>query len=104
MASNVIAILANGGRMPALPTALAEANREFEAHANSVAQLHPHLPWLVDRWAVPGWLPLGNVFSLGDVLIAVGGFVFMVAATRPRAGACLARALPCYGPAIRRTG
>jgi hypothetical protein len=84
MASNVLAILANGGHMPALPSALADAGRVFDVHANSVSQMHPHLPWLVDRWAVPSWLPFGNVFSLGDVLIAVGGFVFVVAAMGPR--------------------
>jgi hypothetical protein len=37
--------------------------------------------WLVDRWAVPSWIPWGNVFSVGDVLIAVGGLVFVLAAT-----------------------
>lgn len=95
MASNVVAILANGGHMPALPTAIANANGDFQhVHANSISKLDPHLPWLVDRWAVPSWLPFGNVFSLGDVLIAVGGFVFVVAAMKPRAHSRLARALP----------
>jgi hypothetical protein len=84
MASNVVAVLANGGHMPALPRALAEANRHFQVHANSISRMDPHLPWLVDRWAYPSWVPFGNVFSLGDVLIAVGGFVFVVAATKPR--------------------
>jgi uncharacterized protein DUF5317 len=85
MAFNVLAILANGGHMPALPRALAGAHRDFDVHANSVSLVHPHLPWLVDRWAVPSWLPFGNVFSLGDVLIAVGAFVFVVAAMQPLA-------------------
>jgi hypothetical protein len=30
---------------------------------------------------VPAWVPYGNVFSAGDVLIAAGGFVFALAAT-----------------------
>ena len=41
----------------------------------------PHLGWLVDRWAAPPWVPYANVFSVGDILIAVGGFVFALAAT-----------------------
>jgi uncharacterized protein DUF5317 len=91
MVLNVVAILANGGHMPALPTALAAAHRDYDVHANSVALMHPHLPWLVDRWAVPSWLPFGNVFSLGDVLIAVGGLVFVVAAMQPRPAARIER-------------
>ena len=43
--------------------------------ANSTASSDPSLPWLVDRWAAPDWLPLANVFSVGDVVIAVGAFV-----------------------------
>ena len=41
----------------------------------------PHLAWLVDRWAAPAWIPWGNVFSVGDVLIAAGGLVFALGAT-----------------------
>ena len=40
----------------------------------------PSLPWLVDRWAAPDWLPLANVYSVGDVVIAVGAFVIVLAA------------------------
>lgn len=97
MASNVMAILANGGHMPALPTALADANRNYEVHANSIARAAPHLPWLVDRWAYPSWLPFGNIYSLGDVLIGVGGFVFVVAAMKPLARFRFARVLPVVG-------
>jgi hypothetical protein len=42
---------------------------------------HPHLPWLVDRWAAPGRLPWANVFSVGDVFIACGGLVSVLVAT-----------------------
>jgi hypothetical protein len=41
----------------------------------------PALAWLVDRWAAPDWVPFANVFSVGDVLIALGGFLFALAAT-----------------------
>ena len=51
MLSNLVAVLTNGGHMPALPRALAAAGTPIEGvHNNSIAELHPHLPWLVDRW------------------------------------------------------
>ena len=81
MLSNLAAILANGGHMPALPSALRAAGLHFEQSRNSKALSSPHLAWLVDRWATPHWVPLGNVFSAGDVLIAAGGIVFALAAT-----------------------
>ena len=81
MVSNLAAILTNGGHMPALPSALHAAGHHFVQSRNSAMLSHPNLSWLVDRWAVPAWVPYGNVFSAGDVLIAAGGFVFALAAT-----------------------
>lgn len=81
MVSNLAAILSNGGHMPALPSALHAAGHDFVQNRNSAMLSHPNLGWLVDRWAVPAWVPYGNVFSVGDVLIATGGFVFALAAT-----------------------
>jgi hypothetical protein len=81
MLSNVIAIVANGGHMPALPAALRAAGLHFQQSRNSTALPAPHLSWLVDRWAAPSWVPWANVFSVGDVAIAVGGVVFALAAT-----------------------
>lgn len=81
MLSNLAAILANGGHMPALPAALRAAGLHFEQSRNSTALSAPHLPWLVDRWATPGWVPFANVFSIGDIFIAAGGFTFALAAT-----------------------
>ena len=81
MVSNVAAIVANGGHMPALPSALRAAGLHFVQSRNSARLPSPHLPWLVDRWGAPDWVPLANVFSVGDVLIAIGGFVFALVAT-----------------------
>jgi hypothetical protein len=81
LVSNVIAIAANRGHMPALPGALRAAGLHFAASRNSIVALHPHVAALVDRWAVPAWVPWGNVFSVGDVFIAAGGLVFALAAT-----------------------
>ncbi len=79
MLSNVVAIVANGGLMPALPKA-AEAMGMAEGHQNSVTAGDPRVEWLVDRWAAPDWLPLANVYSVGDVLLALGCFVLVLAA------------------------
>jgi hypothetical protein len=81
MLSNLAAILTNGGHMPALPAALRDAGLHFEQSRNSTALATPHLPWLVDRWAAPDWVPFANVYSVGDVVIALGGFLFALAAT-----------------------
>jgi hypothetical protein len=82
VASNLAAILANGGLMPVRGSALAAAHRVYHVHNNSIELTRPHLGALVDRWAVPHWIPLGNVYSVGDVLIAVGIFAVVVAAMR----------------------
>jgi Family of unknown function (DUF5317) len=81
LGSNLLAVIANGGHMPALPRALAAAGLHYKVSLNSEAMAHPALPWLVDRWAVPHWMPLANIFSVGDVAIAVGGFVLAFAVT-----------------------
>ena len=82
LASNVIAVGLNGGHMPALPAALAAANENYIVSNNSARVASPHLSWLVDRWAVPNWLPVGNVYSIGDAIIAVGIVVVVVVAMR----------------------
>lgn len=81
LGSNLLAVLANGGHMPALPRALAGAGLHYTRLLNSERMAHPALPWLVDRWAAPHWIPLANIFSVGDVAIAVGGFVLGVGLT-----------------------
>ena len=84
MALNLVAILSNGGRMPATPEAMQAAGLDFAVKHNSVAAADPNVPWLVDRFAAPEWVPLANVFSVGDAVIAVGAFVLVFAATGAR--------------------
>jgi hypothetical protein len=79
--ANVAAVVANGGHMPVLPEAMDAAGYAYDVHFNSAATVSPHLAWLVDRWAAPRWIPGANVFSVGDVLIAVGGMLFPLGAT-----------------------
>lgn len=87
--SNLAAIVANGGSMPADPGALAAAGIAGPGqHTNSVVLADPALRPLTDIFAVPSWLPLANVFSVGDVLIGLGIVIVIVAAMRrPLAGA-----------------
>ena len=81
MFSNLAAVLANHGHMPALPSALAAAGTPIErVHNNSVVADNPHLAWLIDRWGAPEWVPLANVYSVGDVLLALGAVVIVSAA------------------------
>ncbi len=82
-ASNLAAILANGGSMPADPGAYALAGLERGGgFSNSVVTETPALPPLTDIYALPDAFPFANVFSIGDVLIAVGIAVAIAAGMR----------------------
>jgi hypothetical protein len=71
---NGVAIVANGGVMPTTTDALEVAglNVDPSAFTNSAALADPRLLFLGDVFAIPSWVPFANVFSVGDVLIAVG--------------------------------
>ena len=76
--SNLTAILANGGLMPATNHALRAAGSTYSGvHNNSVRLVHPHVAWLVDRFGWPQWLPLANVFSVGDDATGTGLGLFI---------------------------
>lgn len=81
--SNLAAIVANGGAMPADPTALALAGFSGPGNnTNSVVVAQPALWPLTDIFAVPAGIPFANVFSVGDVLIGIGIVVAIVAVMR----------------------
>lgn len=93
-ASNLIAIAANGGVMPASSSALLSAGRGADGgFANSGAVAHARLAPLGDVFATPSWFPLANVFSVGDVVLLVGFVLLVASASRlpvhapPRFGA-----------------
>jgi len=84
---NAVVIFANGGYMPTRAELLDEAGRlekvqqsaEAEAagerlvHNNSIiADDDTRLEFLGDIFALPENVPLSNVFSIGDIFIAVG--------------------------------
>ncbi len=71
-ACNLAAIVANGGAMPASPGALASVGLGIGGSTASVVVERPALEPLTDIFAMPAWLPLANVFSVGDVLIGLG--------------------------------
>jgi hypothetical protein len=54
IASNLVAILANGGLMPAKPSALRAAGVSFQLRNNSVKIAHAHVGWLIARKRVLG--------------------------------------------------
>jgi len=76
-AANLLAIGVNGGVMPASPAALAAAGLPLDppGFANSAVLADPRLAFLGDVFAIPRGWPLANVFSVGDVLIAIGAVV-----------------------------
>ncbi|MEO7204748.1 MAG: DUF5317 domain-containing protein [Candidatus Limnocylindrales bacterium] len=81
--SNLAAIVANGGSMPADAGALATAGfTDAGSHTNSVVLEHPNLQPLTDIFAVPAGIPMANVFSVGDVLIAIGIVVLIATVMR----------------------
>jgi hypothetical protein len=80
--SNLVAITANGGAMPASAEALRTAGLDAGGHTNSVVLPSPALQSLTDIYALPAWLPLANVFSVGDVLIGLGLVIVIGAAMR----------------------
>lgn len=83
--SNLAAIVANEGIMPTTAEALAAAGMGAdEGFSNSAVVADPALAPLTDIFALPPWLPLSNVFSIGDVLIGLGILVVIALGMRGR--------------------
>jgi hypothetical protein len=75
---NTIAIAANGGVMPATHFALRVSGLDTSGgFANSTALAHPKLQFLGDVIPVPGPWPIGNVLSIGDLLIFTGALILL---------------------------
>lgn len=73
---NALAIVLNGGVMPASAAALRLAGLHLgPGFHNSVVLAHPVLPWLGDIIPWPG--PMPNVLSVGDCLIYAGTLVLL---------------------------
>jgi hypothetical protein len=78
-AVNLIVISANHGVMPASSTAMATAGipAAQDGFANSGVLAQPRLSALGDVIGIPGPWPLGNVLSVGDLLIFAGLLVLL---------------------------
>ena len=76
-AMNALVIVANGGIMPAAEKLADAGSRGAEATGflNSQPLAAPKLSFLGDNFSLPQSWPLHNVFSMGDIFIALGAFV-----------------------------
>ncbi len=84
---NLVAVIANGGAMPSAPEAwfsLTGVAALPVTHFTNSVLIGPDtlFPFLGDDFVWPRPLPLANVFSIGDAIIAVGAVVFLVDAMR----------------------
>lgn len=91
-AANAVCIAANGGFMPASPEALRSAGLEQELAllsangylaGSTLMNDATLLPFLGDVLALPAGTPLSNVFSVGDVVLALGLMLFLAKAMVP---------------------
>ena len=89
---NALVIFLNGGYMPTIPQNLkntsvgqsSEVIGQGVAVHNSVKLAgETLLPWLSDIFYLPSWIPFSNVFSIGDILIAVGICIYIVINMHP---------------------
>lgn len=86
---NLLAIVANGGLMPADPAALAAVGlleRDPATFSNTVPLSGAPFAVLGDNWATPAWLPFANVLSIGDLLIGAGAAAWLATVMRRRRG------------------
>ena len=79
---NLLAIVSNGGYMPSSPEAWMQLTGSptlpVDEYTNSMLTgPATAFPALGDIFVLPRPIPLANVFSVGDVLIAVGAVVFL---------------------------
>jgi len=82
-ASNLAAIIANGGYMPAGAAAMAALGKtDPTIYSNSAVVARPALEPLTDIFALPAWIPFANIFSVGDVVIGLGVVLVIAASLR----------------------
>ena len=85
-ALNFAAIATNGGVMPADPDAIEAAG--IPQHAgdfiNSAPTSDATLGFLGDIFHTPAWMPIHNVFSVGDIEIVLGAFLLLHFVCRSR--------------------
>ena len=89
---NSLVIFLNGGHMPTLVqnfknTAVGKSadilNQGETVHNSARMTADTLLPWLGDIFYLPSWVPLSNVFSIGDILIAIGICIYIILNMQP---------------------
>lgn len=81
-ALNMVAIFSNHGLMPVSRKAI-ESFGQLAADSSRLDFKHilidqnTNFPFLADILATPGWYPLKNILSIGDIFIAVGIFILI---------------------------
>jgi hypothetical protein len=89
---NATVIFLNGGYMPASLASVEKAciGKQFEilkegatTNNSQIITEDTMLPWLADIFYIPSWIPFSNVFSIGDVFIATGIFLYITRCMRP---------------------
>jgi len=88
---NLVPVLANGGAMPSAPDAWLQLTGVAAlpvTHFSNAVLIGPDtlFPFLGDVFVFPRPLPMANVFSIGDAVIAVGAVVFLARAMRSEGG------------------
>jgi hypothetical protein len=82
---NLISICANGGYMPVSPDALVALGRlPRDGYVNNRVVDGVLFGPLTDLFAMPAWLPMANIFSVGDVLIGLGAAIAIASAMHGR--------------------
>jgi Family of unknown function (DUF5317) len=99
-AANAVTIAVNGGVLPASASALRAAgwSPDTADFANSAALASPRLAFLGDNYVTPAWVPLGNVYSIGDVVIAAGIVVLVFGLTGRSPRHRVMHPRPWFGP------
>jgi hypothetical protein len=90
LALNTSAIAANEGRMPVLLSvwertgrASSDITRNGRYNNNVLDAAHTHLGFLGDIFSLPAVIPLANAFSVGDILLVLGGIFFVYQTCTP---------------------
>ena len=76
---NILVVVANDGYMPVAPESSEMVGRSVEAEpGDRLSNVAPRsaetrLAWFGDGISQPAWLPMANVVSVGDLMLAGGG-------------------------------